>query len=115
MNNKINLSDQQLNEMLFSWKEDFETPNPFLSEKIIHSFPKTTINLISFKLTKISVAAIITIGLISGYLLFSITENFTQNQEGVITEENNSLIEYKNDIYISELKYSEIENLLSEK
>ncbi len=115
MKTKSEVNDTKFDTAISAWKQDFEAPNPFLSEKTILSQTKVEKRIIPFKLSKTSIAAIITIGIISGFTLFSISNNFAQKNESAISEETTPLIKYKNEMYISELKHSEIENLLSGK
>lgn len=108
-------SDDKFNEILCSWKEDFDTPNPFLSENIIQSQSNISTNHFPVQFSKLSFATILVLGLITGYIFYIITENSYQNNENSISSEANLMSKYKSEIFISELKYSEIENLLSEK
>ena len=116
MNPNSNRIDENFDYAINAWKEDFEAPNPYLSNKIIekielnskrYSFP--------ISLSKFAIAAIIFFGVISGYLLHNLFQLSNTNNNINISEQSSDLNTYKNEMYISDLKFDEVENLVSEK
>lgn len=114
MKTSENFDDKKFDMMIKSWKEEFDEANPYLDSKIISSIKNTNNNTFPIFLSKISIAAILFFGTISGYLLFSVYEKTSESTIN-ISENSSEINQYKSEMYISELKFDEFEQLISEK
>lgn len=111
-----NRNDENFDVEINAWKEDFEAPNPYLSSIIIEQIEsKSKQYSFPISLSKFAVAAIIVFGIISGYLLHNLFELSNSDNNIQISEQSSDLNTYKSEMYISDLKFDEIESLVSEK
>lgn len=93
------------------WQNDFEAPNPYLAsiitEKLSH---RNNITIFPFKISKISLAIMLIFGLFSAYVLHIFTEQNLNNQNIAQQEQETLMLQkYTEEMYITEIKQSEIE------
>lgn len=111
MKTKYNPSDQ-FDDPIKIWQNDFEAPNPYFAsiimEKLSH---QNNITIFPFRISKLAFAIMLIFGLFSGYILHVFTEQ-NINNENIAQQEQESLMlkKYAEEMYISEIKQSEIED-----
>lgn len=110
----ISNSIDNFDENIKLWQNDEEKPNPFLASKIIENIKQqkhSEFDIIPFRISKFAIATMLIFGLFSGYFLHILTEQPINNQD--VSQSNNEAImmkKYTSEMYITEIKQSEIED-----
>lgn len=111
MKTKSNQSDY-FDDQIKIWQNDFEAPNPYLvsiiTEKLSH---QNNITIFPFRISKMSLAIMLVVGLFSAYFLHIFTEQNINHQNIAQQEQETIMLQkYAEEMYITEIKQSEIED-----